>query len=566
MDGRQAPGIGAADFPTDSADRSPVAGQIEELLRTFSSTVRSYRLYAGNGPMLERFVVVLRERVRDVWEELDRLRLEITENAILWEGHRVYPTGDAGADLAFLFYKDGIRTVTLLPGLEEELDRLLSVLGRAPQLREEEDDLVTLLWEENLAGLRYELVDLPVDSIDLGAPSGAAPARIDPAAVRAAASEPAPSTGLSADDFRETLYFLDEDELRKLEHEVQLEANRDLWRDVLNALLDRLEDGSPERQLRIARILEEVLPSMLSSGAFDRAASLLDELTGIATGETPLPPEVLQRIRLVFEQLASPQTLEQLVEMMDEPARAPGADSFERLLGYFPPASLAPLTQLIDRIARPDTRRIVTAAAERLAAGNRDQVVRLLASDDPLVVRGALRWVGSLAIGSAAGEVMRLLRHDSPLVREAAVEAVVGLRAAVAGNTVIALLDDPEREVRMAAARALGALEHSAAREPLEEAIQGKRLRAADRTEKLAFFEALGRVGGAEAVPFLDRLLNGRKWLGRGEPAEIRACAAYGLARVRHPSARQSLERAADDSDPVVRTAVARALRGGTEG
>jgi HEAT repeat protein len=114
----------------------------------------------------------------------------------------------------------------------------------------------------------------------------------------------------------------------------------------------------------------------------------------------------------------------------------------------------------------------------------------------------------------------------------------------------------------MAAARALGSLEHAAARPALEAAIQGKRLKAADRSEKIAYFEALGRVGGAEAVPFLDKLLNGRGWLGRGETSEIRACAALGLARVRHPSARNALETAAADPDPVVRTAVARSLRG----
>lgn len=562
MEGGGAQRIGS----TEAGESSALTAQVEELLRTLASTVRSYRLYAGNGPMLERFVEALQERVHAAWRDLDRIRLDIAENSISWESRKVYPTGDAGAELAFLFYKDGIRTVTLLPGLEQELPQLLSLLGRAPQLREEEDDLVTLLWEENLTGLTYESVDLPVEATDIGSPSGAAPRSVDPATVREAAAEPTPAAPLPTDDFRETLYFLDEGELRQLDREVQLEVERDLWRDVLNALLDRLEDGSPERQVRIANILEEVLPSMLSAGAFDRAAGLLGELSRIATREESLPAPVLQRIRGVFDQLARPETLQQLVEMMDEPAHAPDSAAFERLLAYFPPRSLEPLTRLLDTVARPDARRILAGAAERLAAGNREQVVRLLASDDPIVVRGALRWVEALSIGAAASEVMRLLRHDSPLVRTAAAEAIVGLRAAVAGATLITLLDDPEREVRMAAARALGALEHAAARPALETAIQGKRLRAADRTEKLAFFEALGRVGGADAVPFLDRLLNARRWLGRGESPEVRACAAFGLARVRHPSARRSLEQAAEDSDPVVRNAVSRSLRGGGEG
>src|SRR5690606_13869270 len=99
--------------------------------------------------------------------------------------------------------------------------------------------------------------------------------------------------------------------------------------------------------------------------------------------------------------------------------------------------------------------------------------------EDPAIVRGALRWVGSLGIGAAANEVLRLLGHESPPVRVAATEAVVGLRAAIAGPNLAALLDDPERDVRMSAARALGSLQHAAARPAFEAAIQGKRLRAA---------------------------------------------------------------------------------------
>src|SRR5690606_3724125 len=98
----------------------------------------------------------------------------------------------------------------------------------------------------------------------------------------------------------------------------------------------------------------------------------------------------------------------------------------------------------------------------------------------------------------------------------------------------------------------------SAAREPLEAVLASKRIRDADRVEKLAFFEGYGRLAGVAGVPVLDKILNSRRWLGMGEAPEVRACAALGLARIRHPSARDSLSAAASDSDPVVRAAVTR--------
>ncbi|MDQ3556778.1 MAG: HEAT repeat domain-containing protein, partial [Gemmatimonadota bacterium] len=76
------------------------------------------------------------------------------------------------------------------------------------------------------------------------------------------------------------------------------------------------------------------------------------------------------------------------------------------------------------------------------------------------------------------------------------------------------------------------------------------------------FFEAYGSAAGAAGVPRLERLLNGRGWLGRRETEEVRACAALALGRIPVPAAKQALASAAGDPDPVVRNAVSRAIRG----
>ncbi|HEU4881843.1 MAG TPA: HEAT repeat domain-containing protein, partial [Longimicrobium sp.] len=111
------------------------------------------------------------------------------------------------------------------------------------------------------------------------------------------------------------------------------------------------------------------------------------------------------------------------------------------------------------------------------------------------------------------------------------------------------------------AARALATLRWAAARPRLEAALDSKRLREAELTERIAFFEAYGGLAGAEGVALLDRILNGKSWLGRRETGEMRACAALGLGRIRHPNAEKALAAAAADPDPVVRSAVGRALR-----
>jgi len=77
----------------------------------------------------------------------------------------------------------------------------------------------------------------------------------------------------------------------------------------------------------------------------------------------------------------------------------------------------------------------------------------------------------------------------------------------------------------------------------------------------VAFFEAYGLVAENAAVELMDKLLNGKGFLGKREPSEVRAAAALALGKASVPSARASLERAVQEEDPVVRSAVNRALR-----
>lgn len=539
-------------------------GSVVEVVSALGAALRSFRLYEGSNPMVDRFVASFEHRIGALWDSLPELVLQVEENRIVWEEHEVFPRGESNHELAFLFYKDGIRELTFLPGFEADGEplKLLSVLARAPSIRKDEDDLTTLLWQENFSKLRYATVEAAVDEFEFPAAAGAKKpiAAINPAQVRAEGR--AERTALSTDDFQETLYFLDEAELRKLLEEVRRESQRDLWGDVLNALMDRLEDGDPQRQQRILEIVAELLPSALAGAQFDRCATMLGALVDLAGRGDVLAPGALRELQAVFAKLAKPETVFQLADILEENPGRLADDSVLRLLGYFPPAAIASLMRAADRLKQPAAKRAFELCIQRLAESHREEVVKLLESDDPLVLSGALRWIGRMQIGAAVGEIARSLVHPDPAVKVAAIEALVSVRAAATAQGLVPLLQDGDRDVRIAAARGLGALSYTPACQTLETILAAKGMKDADRQEKVAFFEAYGRLAGAEGVPMLGRILNSKRWLGKGESSEMRACAALGLALVRHGSAQDALRRASGDSDPVVRSAVTRALRG----
>jgi HEAT repeat protein len=205
---------------------------------------------------------------------------------------------------------------------------------------------------------------------------------------------------------------------------------------------------------------------------------------------------------------------------------------------------------------------ILRDAVKGIAERNRTLLVQLVSSPDPLIAAGAARLAGTLQIGEAASAVQQLLQRPEAEARLAAVEAAATLKASTVAGALQDVLTDAERDVRIAAARALGRLRYRPAAARFKALLTAKEMREADITEKIAFFEGYAELGDPDSVSVLDKLLNGKGLLGGREPSEVRAAAALGLGKVRTADAKKALDSAANDQDPVVRSAVSRAIRG----
>lgn len=556
------------------ASGEPGLPHVRELLGLLGKTVRAYQMYQANNPVYERFVESLRSGFAKLWEHVSSLHLDVEEAAFKWQGESI-SVGEGRDSLSFQFYKDGVRYITFLPGFEEELDQLLDTIVRARRLKNDEDDLVTLLWEQEFAAFRYGYVDVLAEGIDLPEGSGEpqfATVSLETLAEDIGSLEPAfdssgAGTGMAAgtirrEDFNETLYFLDPDELDRLRQELDEEWSRDMREEVLNALFDRLEDPNPARQTEILEILKQLLPVLLARGDFASAALILQELEALLRRDDVFGKEQRERADALFDELSQPAVIEQLFQALADGGVDPGSEELALFLSWLRPAALPFLFRATERSASPAVRARAGPAGDRLAAQHPEAVIKLLESDDEAVATGAARAAGRLRLADAARGLTRLLSRPDAATRVIAVEALIALHSAPAMEGLKRALEDESREVRIAAVRGLGMLRYAPARASLEKALDGKMLRDADLTEKLAFFEAYADLGGAEAVARLDSLLNGRGGLlGRRPPTEIRACAATALGRIGTPAARACLERAAGDPDTIVRGAVTRALR-----
>jgi len=569
---------GAPDADMDWDDDSLPVEEVRSLFVTLGKAFRAFQLYDENNPVRKRFVDTLMKEFSGLWGELDKLVVSMDEDHIYLGESEVYHAESRNDSLAFLFFKDGVREVTFLPGIEvHELEQFLGVLQKARKLVPEGDDLLTVLWEAELQYFQYQYVDLLAEGVALPE-SGAGntgpelqaalaaedeeiAAEEEQAASGQAAESDRPKT-VKQDDFNPTLYILDPREMETLRAELQKELKRDTRTDVLKALFDRLEEPeNRERQTEVIGILSTLLPNFLSRGGLVAATNVLRELRRLEQIDGMFDEQQLAASREILDGISAPEAIEELIAGLYTGTIRASSAQLNGFLQFLRGTALAPLLRESETVEHKELQAVLRKSVQGIANQNREALIGLLEEDDSLIASAAARLAGEMQISEAGPGLARLLTHEEMSVRLAAIDAAIALKASMVAGSLEQTLEDSEREVRIAAARALGELRYPPAAQTLSAIIKGKRIRLADITEKVAVFEAYGMTAGDEGVSLLDGLLNKKGMLGKKESTELRAAAALGLGRIGSPGSKAALESATQDEDPVVRSNVNRALR-----
>ncbi len=540
--------------------------QISELFTSLVKAMRAFQMYLPNNPVYQRAAQQVRAAFAPVWAATDVLELQVVETDLHWEGEVVYQQLSKSDSFAWALYKDGLRVLTLRPGVEEqELVRFLDVVNRARFLpADASDDLLTLLWAEEFQWISYQFAEAYGDS----APperQGQAAEQVSAEVRQQQVAEDAPARNsgvVDLDDFDSTLYFLDEAEINYVVREVTAEYSRDVRSSAMTALFDLFEQQTvAEVREEILTILDQLFPNLLNAGEFRTAAGVLRELRILRDRSAALGAPQRDRLQSFELKLSEPAIVRQLIQSLDEASIRPGDVDVSELLGELRPAALETLVIWAPRLGSEPVRQILESAADRIAAANGAEVLRLLRTPDSEALLGIIGLAGRLQLQPAVSGLGDALSHQDPAIRLAAVQALTAIGSPGALAHIDRAIDDADRSVRVAAVKAAGARGYKSALRRVEAVVQGKAARAMELSEKMAFFEAYGSIAGASGIRYLEGMLAPRGLLRMKESSEMRACAAIALARIRTPEAREVLERAAADKDLVVRNAVSRALR-----
>lgn len=547
---------------------------VENLLQILWKALSAVQLYNPNNKIYLQAVDALRGALTLVWQRLDELQLQVSESALLWEDKKVLSQEDKSDSIPWTLFKDGVRSLTLSPGVEDrEIVAFLHVIKDARVLAAEDpDDLLTLLWEEDFQHLRYGFVDIGSDDvppIQADTPvSQSETTPVSPGEIRGRLlrevepSGDTPEGVVDVEDFHSTLYFLDDWEIEYLTGEIDQEYQQNLRAKVLEILFEVFElQQNTKVRGEIVSIIDSFLPHLLGVGDFQSVTLVVRQLRKILDETQELTPDQRKAITALPVKLANPTALGQLIQSLDDAAVQPTKDDIADFFTELGPHVLDTVLVWMPKLTNERVRETLRQVAQRIAQEHPEQVVTALKASDTVVLLQTIQLISSLKVARLAPDFGRLLRHADTKIRRAAVDALGAIGSASAMKQLERSVEDEDRDIRIATVQYCVQHKYPGILRKVEAVISGRALRGADLAEKKPFFEAYGMFCGSAGVDPLYQMLNAKRMFRRKDDPETRACAALALGKVGTPDARAALEKAKGVKDPLVRNAVGSALR-----
>ncbi|MDA8173416.1 MAG: HEAT repeat domain-containing protein [Nitrospiraceae bacterium] len=495
----------------------------QDVIASFQKARKSLRMYPSNNPIYVRTIEDVFRRLDNILE-IGPLELGVRQNEILFGDTPVYTASGMEDNLAFFFFKDGLREISFKSGLTlEETREFLEAISQDSGM---DEDIVTLLWEKDLEHIKYVIDEnflLEDETYETEAVLHAREETTPEEDLKRAHSEAfSASTPLSAPE----IVPLSSADFEELMRAVRLDSADKLIK-LISILFDILSDCQPAVYPEVAGIIKSALEHSIRKG--DLSSAL-----GIFSAMDAVPPEgpVSDLLKKEMKKVQAHASSLELVKALGEHLDSGQIRDEEMLIDYvrrLDSSAIASLIAVLGDLKTMEARKTVMNALAFL--GNKDLNALAKGLSDPrwYVVRNIIHIFRKMEDRRCVDFVIKASRHSDVRVRIEVIRALGELGGQGVIQTVRDALGDSEFSVRSSAARALGMLKTEPARMILMQHMAGKDFMQADFNEKKEFFEVLSGWNGPESEAYMIKCLRAGSLFHKGRTDELKACAAYAL-------------------------------------
>lgn len=560
-----------------------LAALAKDVVLVLVKTLKATGMYLPNNPIYKRFHEELARKFAAYFDLEDRLSLRINRFELTFLDREVYKNPDKEANIALMFFKDGVREICFHKGIDSgEINGLMDILKFNAEERALDDDLVTLMWEKDFTNITYTVVE---DTSKEESEEEEALLRFDeePEAIRqieelralarrqaekaageaqetagAARAAQAPAHGMgyvpalegdSGSDGYESIrgtYPAPDDialltELTDIFYEILVtETDMEKFAMVADSLTRALDIFVSRGDLALSTILVMKVQELIASGR------LSGEALGIING--------------VLDRASSDTVLKKVGQFIDE-SGTEALESAGSYLSQLDERAAGPMVGLLETLKDRKSRRTLCDIIPGTVKGSCRPLVPHLRHRYWYVARNIAMILGRMGDREAVRPLGSALKNEEPRVRKEAVVALAAIGGDEAAGFMETALDDEVRVIRSVATRLLAELDPERAYLRLMEISQGKDFKDRDFDEKKEILETIGRTGKQAAFEYLSGLFKKKGLFGGAKRDMLRACAAYGLAAVGGEEALALLKSETGSKSKALRAACAQCVR-----
>jgi HEAT repeat protein len=507
---------------TSREDGSPdpkILASVKDIVALLAQTVSHMKLYPSHHSSVTHFRELLMDKLTAYFRDADELEIEIQQNSFLFEGETVYRDENVLRSLPYLFFKDGMKKLAFLQGLDsEELEAFLATVREISLLPVDVGDIVDALWQRDLVHVRYFAPDDFLESkvtVQQRIPSQFQikpeelyAGRIDLRPVDVAemftrmrsATQPVAQDEV---DYAARFAPLDEAEMGTLESTVEAQRRVAPDKDFLDLTLELLNiEERFEVFSGVLGFLKKFHTAQLQAHDFVHAAQMLgqiDQIGQAVEGKVPDKAKAIADFKAALED-AFPE--KELLKAACE-KKIFDAEGFFLYLSRVGPPAFALGAELVGHGPNEDFRRRAVRFLEDMGRRDPQALSKLAQDSQPEFTRIVIAVFAKIRDPRAIPLLGEIIGFKNKTNQLKAIQALGAFPDLPAQKILTGLLRDDDADIRTQAAEAVRLSGDPATVAELIQSASRKKFLMKSSAEKAAFLKAIGRSGSANAAAFL---------------------------------------------------------------
>lgn len=535
----------------DEAEAAERIAKVQEIFDQLQRSIKTIGIYRHNtahyGEYLERTYRIL----SDFLERYDALPLKVETLAFKFMNAVVYQEEASEQNLANKYYRDGVRILIFRKGLpaEELLNWVLICLTNFRSADYLHEDMVSLMWKQEFGFIEYVVVETFAVGVES---ESEAKAEVDKivnylySRLTSASADHIKFARISLEDLEIELEDIDqakgvvikgnpatpEQKVKVLEQIDEQDQNRMMPKLVVILFRVLEEELDVDLVQALQEVFGQLLDSFLIHEDFRTVNQVLRKFKSLTRKN--LPPGNLVYIQQIESRfigmMGEPERLERVADILESMAEIREPQEVHRYLTRLDENAIVPLLTALERMEKPDPRRLVCDALAVLGKDQIDVFQRRLQSNKANLVRDMMYTIDKINPPDKLKIVASLLNHPNLAIRLEALGTIGQGTDEACRAYVMKALEDTDTQMRITAARLLPNFDLSHATRTLLSLVQHDDFAKKEPNEQMAFFAALAMTNTPEAMEYFREQLRQTSLLGKKKHADFKRIMVNGLA------------------------------------